>query len=45
MARDDLVDMEGCVLGAQDLLWLDKALPQVMGCALPKDSRPRGEWI
>jgi chloramphenicol 3-O-phosphotransferase len=38
-------DMAGCVLGAQDLRWLDKALPDAMACALPEGFRPKGKWL
>lgn len=38
-------DMPGCVLGEQDLNWLDKALPEVMTCALPSGYKPKGKWI
>ncbi len=38
-------DVAGCVLGQQDLNWLDKALPEVMACALARRARPEGKWI
>jgi len=38
-------DMAGCVLGAQDLNWLEQALPDVMVRALPRGFKPRGKWL
>ncbi len=38
-------DVSGCVLGQQDLNRLDKALPDVMACALARRIRPKGRWI
>lgn len=38
-------DVTNCVLGLQDLHWLDKALPQVMESALPSGYQPKGKWL
>jgi len=38
-------DVEGRALGAQDLPWLAKALPELMERALPPARPPRGRWI
>lgn len=38
-------DVKNCVLGAQDLRWLDKALPILMECALTSGHRPKGKWL
>jgi hypothetical protein len=38
-------DLDGCVLGQQDLAWFDKALNRVMVLALPEGKKPKGKWI
>jgi len=38
-------DMVGCVLGKQDLPWLNTALQSLMSSALPRGYRPQGKWL
>ena len=38
-------DLQGCVIGAQDIPWLAKAISSVMDRALPPRRAPSGKWI
>jgi ATP:corrinoid adenosyltransferase len=38
-------DLAGTVIGAQDLHWLDQALPALMQTALVKGFRAKGPWL
>lgn len=38
-------DLADCVLGSQDLRWVEEALPTIMECALAKGYKPKGNWI
>ena len=38
-------DLAACVLGQQDLKWLDSALPEVMTRCLSPRAKPQGRWL